>query len=73
MSYKTILVHLNHEPRARRLLDVAIDLARKFDAHLIGMHVFPAYRLTPPIPLPFGNEIAAQIRGSIKKEDEAIK
>lgn len=73
MSYKTILVHLNHEPRARRLLDVAIDLARKFEAHLIALHVFPAYRLTPPIPLPFGGEIAAQLRGAIKKEDEAIK
>ena len=73
MSYKTILVHLNHEPRTRRLLEVGIDLARKFEAHLIGLHVFQAYRLTPPVPLPFGGEIAAQIRGAIKKEDEAIK
>lgn len=73
MTYKTILVHLNHEPRARRLLEVAIDLARRFEAHLIGLHVFPAFRLTPPVPLPFGGEVAAQIRAAIKKEDEAIK
>ena len=73
MAYKTILVHLNHEPRARRLLQVAIELSTRFEAHLIGLHVFPAYRLTPPIPLPFGGEIAAQFRGAIKKENEAIK
>lgn len=73
MTYKTILVHLNHEPRARRLMEVAIELACRFEAHLIGLHVFPAFRLTPPVPLPFGGEVAAQIRAAIKKEDEAIK
>lgn len=73
MTYKTILIHLNHEPRARRLLEVGVELATRFQAHLIGLHVFPAYRLTPPVPLPFGGEVAAQIRGAIKKEEEAIK
>lgn len=73
MTWKTILVHLNHEARARRLLEVAIDLAARFEAHLIGLHVFPSVRLTPPIPLPFGGEVAGQIRTAIRKEDEAIK
>ena len=27
MAYKTILLHLNHEPRMRALLSVGIDLA----------------------------------------------
>ena len=73
VSYKTILVHLNHEPRARALLGTAIDLAARFEAHLIGLYVFPAYRLTPPIPLPFGSELAGQIKGAIKREAEAVK
>lgn len=73
MSYKTILVHLNRESRTRALLNVGIELARNFEARLIGLHVFPAYRLTPPVPLPFVGEVAAQIRGAIKKEDEAIQ
>lgn len=73
MTYKTILVHLNRESRARALMEVAIELAQRFNSHLIGLHVFPAYRMTPPVPLPLVGEVAAQIRGAIKKEDEAIK
>jgi nucleotide-binding universal stress UspA family protein len=73
MSYKTILVHLNHEQRARRLLETAGDVARHFCGHLIGLHVFPAYRLSPPVPLPFSGEIAAQIRTAISQENERIK
>ncbi len=73
MSYKTVLIHLNNEHRARRLIQVGIEIATRFDAHLVGLHVFPAFRLTPPLPLPLGGEIAAQIRGSIKKEDESIR
>jgi nucleotide-binding universal stress UspA family protein len=67
MSYKTILVHLNHEARTHALLSTAIDLATKFEAHLIGLYVFPSYRVSPPIPLPFASELAGQIKGAIKK------
>ena len=73
MSYKTILLHLNHEPRARAVLGVGIDLATRFEAHLIGCHVFPSYRLTPPVPLPFATELAAQIKGAIKKEADGLE
>lgn len=73
MSYKTILVHLNHEPRARALLRTAIDLATRFEAHLIGLYVFPAYRVSPPIPLPFAAELAGQIKGAIKCESELLR
>ena len=73
MAYKTILVHLNHEPRMRALLSVGIDLATQFDAHLIGCHVFPSYRVTPPIPLPFATELAAQIKGTIRQEADRLK
>ncbi len=73
MSYKTVLVHLNHEVRAHRLLAVAVDIARKHDAHLIGLHVFPAVRLAPPLPLPFARQVASGLRAAIKREDEAIE
>jgi nucleotide-binding universal stress UspA family protein len=72
MSYKTILVHLNHEPTARRLLSVAADIAARFEAHVIGLYVFPAYRITPPLPLPFAGDVAARIRGTLKAEEEAV-
>lgn len=73
MTYKTILVHLNSESRARSSLGFAIGLAQRFQAHLIGLYVFPAYPLTPPVPLPFGAEIAGQIRGAIRQEAEKVK
>ena len=39
MSYKTILVYLNDKSAAEHVLVSAIALARKHDAHLIGLHV----------------------------------
>jgi nucleotide-binding universal stress UspA family protein len=37
MSYKTILVHLDHRPRSSVRLELAFRLAERFDAHLIGL------------------------------------
>ena len=39
MSYKTILLHLNDDRRARHLLAQGVQVARGFEAHLIGLHV----------------------------------
>ena len=46
MSYKTILVHINSEKRCAARLEVAIQLAKKYDACLVGLHAFFPY--TPP-------------------------
>lgn len=73
MSYKTILMHLNHDQRAPRLLAAGVELARAFEAHLIGLHVFPAYRLRPPIPIPIGRDILAGIVTQIHEERERIR
>ena len=37
MSYKTILVHLDHRPRSSVRLQLAFRLAERFDAHLVGL------------------------------------
>ncbi len=73
MTYKTILMHLNHDRRAKQLLDAGVQLARAFDAHLIGLHVFPAYRLNPPVPLPIGQDILGSIAAQIEEELNRIK
>jgi nucleotide-binding universal stress UspA family protein len=73
MSYKTVLVHLNHAARTPALMGAGIQLARQHDAHIIGLYVFPAYRLTPPVPLPFGADVAAKIRTSMKEDMERVK
>ena len=44
MCYRTILVHLNNSRRARKLLQHAAEIARAFEARLIGLHVSPTFR-----------------------------
>ncbi len=46
MAFKTILVHLNDEPRAPHLAGAAMVLARATNAHVIGLYVMPP--LLPP-------------------------
>ena len=46
MSYKTILVHINSDKRCAARLEVAIQLAKKYEACLVGLHAFFPY--TPP-------------------------
>jgi nucleotide-binding universal stress UspA family protein len=38
MSYKTIVVHCDADPKVSRRLDVAAGLAGRFGAHLVGLH-----------------------------------
>jgi nucleotide-binding universal stress UspA family protein len=39
MNYKTILVHCDASPRLSHRLEVAVDLALRFGAHLVAFHV----------------------------------
>lgn len=57
MAYRTILVHLENEERAPGILAAATALARKNDAHLIGMFVIPGIDVAPS----FGFYIPAEI------------
>jgi hypothetical protein len=45
MPYKTILVHVDNGKYCPARLDMAIHLARRFDAHLVGLHALTAVRL----------------------------
>ena len=73
MSYRTILVHMNDARRARRLLSHAAELARAFEAHLLGLHAFPAPRLKPPIPLPVGTDVLGGLKWSIDEETQHLR
>ena len=68
MAYKTILVHLPDDKRTPALMSLALDIARTFDAHVVGLYVFPAHRITPPLPLPFGSDIAGQSRRVVAED-----
>jgi nucleotide-binding universal stress UspA family protein len=45
MTYKTILVHLDHRPRSDTRLELALRLAERFDAHLVGLFAPGSARL----------------------------
>jgi nucleotide-binding universal stress UspA family protein len=72
MSYRTVLVHLTSDIQARSLLAMALHIARPAEAHVIGLYVFPAYRISPPIPLPFGAEVAGNIRRTINEDSQKV-
>ena len=64
MSYKTILVHLNDKRRAEALLQPAIQLATRYNSHLLGLHV---YASMPAPPVPMGN--ASSVLGSVVAQE----
>lgn len=37
MTYRSLLVHLDDSPRCTARVDLAVTLARRFDAHLVGL------------------------------------
>jgi nucleotide-binding universal stress UspA family protein len=57
MAYKTILVYLNSAKRAEAVLEAALRLAGRYEAHLIGLHVVP--QVTVPAVVPF--EVTGEI------------
>ena len=71
MPYKTILVHLNDKRRAEALLEPAVRLASKHNAHLIGMHAYSMVP-APPIPLPYGGKVLGSVVAAERQETEEI-
>ncbi len=69
MTYKTILVYLNDERRAVAMLEPAIDLAARYNAHLIGLHVHAAL---PAPPVSYGSRVLGAIAAAARSEAEAI-
>ena len=50
MTYKTIVAHLDEDPRSGERLDLAFELAETFRAHLVGMFA-PAAQPIPSFAL----------------------
>jgi nucleotide-binding universal stress UspA family protein len=47
MTYKTILVHCNDKKRVSRIVGAAVELAERFQAHLVGLSVAPPVLIVP--------------------------
>jgi nucleotide-binding universal stress UspA family protein len=71
MSYKTILVHLSDKRRAEAVLEPAIGLARRYNSHLIGMHIC-ASMPAPPVAFPYGSKVLGSVVAAERQETESI-
>jgi nucleotide-binding universal stress UspA family protein len=70
MAYKSILVHLNNEGRAARLMGAAMQLALPANSHVTGLFVVPAAPAKSPLlPMISGNAIASAIDAYRKAGD----
>jgi nucleotide-binding universal stress UspA family protein len=47
MAYKTIVVHCNDNKRLSRTVGAAVELAERFQAHLIGLSISPPVLVVP--------------------------
>ncbi len=73
MAYKTILVHLNSEPRVARLVGAAMQLALPSNSHVTGLFVVPAAPAKSPLlPMISGNAIQGAI-DAYRKTGEGIR
>ncbi|AXI45251.1 hypothetical protein C1J03_03905 [Sulfitobacter sp. SK012] len=73
MGLKTLLVCLTTPEHAETLLKVAVPLARKHNAHLIGLHTVEALLVYPGIAIHIPEPVFATFQDSQRVEAEQIK
>ena len=73
MGLKTLLVCLTTPEHASTLLKVAVPLARKHGAHLVGLHTIEALVVYPDIALHVPETAFAAFNESQKEEADAIR
>ena len=74
MPYKTILIHAGCERRFQNQLAIGVDLATRFQAHIVGLSVMPA-AITVPAGVPGASDFATidQHRVNFRKEAQRMK
>jgi nucleotide-binding universal stress UspA family protein len=68
MTYKTILVHVDGSKRCPARIGIAINLAREFKAHLVGLHALKAIELPGYIVAGAGGASVVEIQNKAAKE-----
>jgi nucleotide-binding universal stress UspA family protein len=66
-----MLVHLNDKRRAEAVLEPVVSLAGRYQAHLIGMHVYPSVPAAP-IAVPYASKVLGSIAAGERKETDEI-
>lgn len=72
MSYKTVLAYLGSAGRAPIVLDAAMRLAAKFDAHMIALTVIPQVSVPAIVPFEVTGDIMEAQQQILEKEADAI-
>lgn len=73
MSVKTILLCLTSPSSAETLMKAAVPLARRFGAHLVGLHTLEALVVYPAISMHIPSEVYADFNKSQKSQSDEIK
>ena len=73
MTFKTILVNLNHEARVEQLVAAAAAIARPTQAHVVGLYVMPPLFMPSDIILPMGSEFYEEQIVEHRAQAERIK
>jgi nucleotide-binding universal stress UspA family protein len=66
-----MLVHLSNQRRAEAVLEPAVSLASRDQAHLIGMHVHASVPASP-IPVPYASEVLGSVAAGERQETDDI-
>lgn len=67
--YRTILVHLSDSRRAEAVLEPAVELAARYNSHLLGMHVYSGIP-APPVPALAPSVLGAALAQERKNGEE---
>jgi nucleotide-binding universal stress UspA family protein len=73
MQIKTILVHMTRSHDAESLMEAACALARKHNAHLIGMAAFSAVPPVPPMMIPYSGAVIQEMQQAAEQSEQALK
>lgn len=73
MAYRTIITYFAATDRAGALLDVAVPLARKHGAHLVGLYVVPQVAVYSPAAVQITTEMLETQRKYFEDESKAVE
>lgn len=73
MTYKTILVSLTTEHNAERLTRAACYLARRFEAHIVGLHTRQSMNVHPGVSVYLTPEAIDMFHDAQNQQSEAIR
>jgi len=73
MTYKSILVHADETARCAARLDIALELAQAFGAHLTALALAPDIVVPPSVEVSYGPELAAANRRAVREALDPVK